>query len=301
MSTDAETERLHEAQRAERERQWEDEFLPQRHVYEPHKVGLPPLRAYLHEVWRRRQFAVELARTKLQAQHYGTVFGTAWLVLNPLMLGVVYFILVDILRRGEHPPGFFAQLLGGVFLYYLVSDAVRPASRSVVSGGRLILNTAFPRALLPLAAVITSIMRFWPTMIVYAIVHVASGLPINFNTLWALLVFVEVVIFTTGVSMFVAALQVYFRDFANFLPYLMRVWLYLSPILWHASEVPHGYKFLLYINPLGPMLTAWAESLNEGIMPGGRWLVLGAAWAVVWFIAGAGFFISRERDFAVRL
>jgi ABC-type polysaccharide/polyol phosphate export permease len=301
MSIDADTETSADAAQAAREREWAESFTPQHHVYEPHKVGLPPLRAYIHEVWRRRQFAVELARTRLQSQHYGTAFGMVWLVLNPLLLGVVYFVLVDILRSGQHPKGFFAQLLAGIFLYYLMSDAVRPAAKSVTSGGRLILNTAFPRTLLPLAAVITSVMRFWPTMVVYAIIHVASGLPINLNLLWAVVVFAEVVVFTTGVSMFFAALQVYFRDLANFLPYLMRIWLYMSPILWHASEVPHGYKWLLYVNPMGSMLTAWAESLNEAIMPGGRWLLLGAAWAVASFVVGAVFFISRERDFAVRL
>jgi teichoic acid transport system permease protein len=300
MSTETETASA-DAAKAARERQWEDEFLPQQHVYEPHKVGLPPLRAYLHEVWRRRAFAVELARTKLDAQHYGTVFGTAWLILNPLLLGCVYFILIDILRGGNHPPGSFARLLGAIFLFYLMGDAVRPASRSVTSGGKLILNSAFPRSLLPIASVLQSISRFWPTIVVYAIIHVASGLPINLNLLWAVLIFVEVVVFTTGVALTFAALQVYFRDFANFLPYLMRIWLYMSPILWVAAEVPHGYKFLLYVNPMGSMLTAWTESLNYGLMPGGRWLLLGAAWAVFSFVAGAAFFISRERDFAVRI
>jgi teichoic acid transport system permease protein len=280
---------------------WADAYTPEHHVYEPHKVGLPPLRTYIREVWRRREFALELARTKLRAQHFGTVFGMTWLVLNPLMLGVVYFILVDILRSGAHPPGFFAHLLAGIFAYYLVSDAVRPAARSVTSGGRLILNTAFPRTLLPIASVITSIMRFLPTLVVYAIVHVVSGRPIDFQLLWAIPIFVELVVFSTGVAMLVAALQVYFRDMAQFLPYLMRIWLYVSPILWYASEVPHGYKFLLYVNPLGGMLTAWSEALNQGITPGATWLLLGLGWAVVAFVGGGLFFISREREFAVRL
>lgn len=280
---------------------WVDAFTPELHVYEPHKVGLPPLSAYLHELWRRREFAFELARTKLAAQHYGTVFGMTWLVLNPLMLGVVYFILVDILRSGAHPPGFFGHLLAGIFAYYLVSDAVRPAARSVTAGGRLILNTAFPRTLLPIAAVITSIMRFLPTLIVYAIVHVVSGLPVNLNLLWAVPVLLELVVFATGVSMLVAALHVYFRDLANFLPYLMRIWLYVSPILWYASEVPHGYKLLLYANPLGGMLTAWSEALNQGVTPGATWLLLGLGWSLLALVGGGLFFISREREFAVRL
>lgn len=280
---------------------WADAFTPERNVYEPHKTSIPPLGPYLHELWRRREFAVEMSRMRLRSQHYGTMFGTAWLVLSPLMLGVVYFVLVDIIRSGSHPAGFFAHLLGGIFAYYLVSDAVRPAARSVVSGGRLILNTAFPRSLLPLSAVLVAIMRFLPTVPVYAILHVATGRPIDLELLWAIPIFVELVVFAAGVSLFVAALQVYFRDLKEFLPYLMRVWLYLSPVLWYADEVPHGYDFLLYVNPLGSMLTAWSQALNAGMTPDARWLLAGLAWALGALVAGGLFFVSREREFAVRL
>jgi teichoic acid transport system permease protein len=282
-------------------RQWENEFEPEVHVYEPHKVGLPPLHAYAHELWRRREFAFELARTKLAAQHYGTVFGMTWLILNPVMLGVVYFILVDILRRGSHPPGFFAHLLAGIFAYYLMADAVRPAAKSVTSGGRLILNTAFPRTLLPLAAVITSIMRFLPTLVIYAIVHVVSGLPVDAELLWAIPIFLQIVVLTVGLSMLVAALQVYFRDVANFLPYILRIGVYVSPILWVADQIPHGYDWLLYVNPMGSILAAWSDAINQGATPPLDWMLVGTGWALVTFVGGALFFVSREREFAVRL
>ncbi|MCW3006077.1 MAG: transporter permease [Solirubrobacterales bacterium] len=280
---------------------WADAYTPEHHVYEPHKVGLPPLGPYLSELWRRREFAVELARTKLQAQHFGTVFGMTWLVLNPLLLAGVYFILIDILRSGDRPPGAFAHLLGSIFAYYLVSDAIRMSSRSVTGGGKLILNTAFPRMLLPLSSVLVSIIRFLPTIAILAIVHIATGRPNGLNMLWAFPVALEMIAFATGASVLVAAAQVYFRDLNNFLPYMLRVWLYVSPVLWQASEVPHGYKWLLYVNPLGPMLTAWNEALNQAIRPGGTWLLLGAGYAIVALVIGGLFFISREREFAVRV
>src|SRR5215213_11120533 len=77
-----------------RPEQQENEFTATRHVYEPHVVGLPKIRPYVRKLWRRREFASELSRTKLRAQHYNTVLGQLWLVLNPLLLGIVYFILV---------------------------------------------------------------------------------------------------------------------------------------------------------------------------------------------------------------
>jgi ABC-type polysaccharide/polyol phosphate export permease len=282
-------------------RRQDDEFTGERHVYEPHRVGLPPLHVYLREVWRRRQFAYELSRTTLRSQHYQTVLGVLWLVLNPLLLGLVYFLLVDILRSGQKGGAFFAHLLGAIFAYHFFSQSMQQGVKSVVGGGKLILNTAFPRVLLPIAAVITGFMRFLPTMIVYAIVHVASGRPVGPELLWTIPVFGLLAVFTTGTVMLVAAAQVYFRDVRNFLPYMLRIWMYATPVLYTIHEIPAGFRALLYVNPLTPIIGAWSEALTRGVRPRLEYFELGAAWAVVALVVGSLFFVSREREFAVRL
>jgi teichoic acid transport system permease protein len=282
-------------------RRRDDEFNPQIHVYEPHVVGLPPLGPYVREVWRRREFAKELTLTNLRSAHFNTVFGQLWLVLNPIMLALVYLLLVDILRRGHHPHGYFAHLTAGIFIYYFVSGSIREATRSIVGGGKLILNTAFPRVLLPLSTVATAFVRFIPTMAIYLIIHAASGLPWNWEMLWAIPLIVAFALVAAGSCMFVAALQVYFRDFKNFMPYVLRIWLYASPVLWYASQLPAGWDFVLYVNPLGGLLAAWSDVLTQGVAPAPEYLLAGFGWGVGLFLAGALFFMSRERDFAVRL
>jgi teichoic acid transport system permease protein len=224
-----------------------------------------------------------------------------WLVLSPLMLGLVYFLLVSIIRGGERPEGFLAHLTGCIFAYYLFSDAVRPASRSVVGGGRLSNYSAIPRSLLPLAAVGTSFMRFLPTVPVLAVILIATGRPVDLDVLWAPVIVAEILLLTVGVSLFFAALQVYFRDLANFLPYVMRMWLYTSPILWLVDQVPEQHQWIVYLNPLAPMLAAWSDAVTAGVTPHPAWLLGGLAWGIVVLIGGGLFFVSRERDFAVRL
>jgi ABC-type polysaccharide/polyol phosphate export permease len=312
MSTETETTRKNGAVTALR-RTWvrrngstssltrEDEFTGQHHVYEPHAAGLPPLRSYVRELWRRREFALELSRTRLRAQHFNTTFGQLWLILNPLLLAGVYFVLVDIINPSRRGTAFFAHLMAGLFAYYFVSNSLREGVKSVVKGGGLILNTAFPRALLPLSSVITSFMRFVPTIIIYAPVHVIAGLPVGFQMLWILPLVALLTVLAAGLSMFVAAAQVYFRDLASFLPYILRVWLYICPVLYFASQVPERYKWLLDVNPLAPILTAWSDVLNAGHAPSAGSLALGTGWAVAIFVGGALFFTSREREFAVRL
>jgi teichoic acid transport system permease protein len=279
----------------------ENDFAEEHHVYEPHLVGLPPLVPYVREAWRRRGFAFELSRTKLRAQHYNTVFGQLWLVLNPLLLATVYFILVDILRGGSSREGFFAHLVAGIFAYHLVSDAVRQGTKSVVSGGRLILNSAFPRVLLPIGSVISAVKRFIPCVIIYIPLHLVSGLPVGVELLWVVPLFALLVVMATGLAMIVGALQVYFRDLKDFMPYLLRVWLFASPVLYFADEMPEKYQFLLYANPLGQLLSAWSDVINAGMAPTAEQLAVASAWAFGLLIVGFLFFVSREREFAVRL
>jgi ABC-type polysaccharide/polyol phosphate export permease len=268
----------------------------ERYVYEAHRVGLPPLRQYLRDAWRRRQFARELSRTQLRAQHFNTALGQLWLILNPLLLTLVYFVLVDILRRGTRGPDFFAHLMVGLFAFHFFSQAVQQGAKSVVSGGKLVLNTAFPRVLLPLSSVQTAFLRFLPTLPIYAVVHIATGLPINLQLLWAIPVFALLALFAAGMTMLLSAAQVYFRDISSFLPYIMRIWMYASPVLYYLHEVPSQFRWVVDINPLAPTLGAWSQALTEGRGPGIGLLAAGLAWGV-----GGLFFISREREFAVRL
>jgi teichoic acid transport system permease protein len=280
----------------------EDEFTGERHVFVPHTVGLPPLRSYVHELWRRREFAVELSRTQLREQHFNTMFGQLWLVLNPLLLAFVYFLLVDILRRSHsHDPQFFAHLMAGLFFFYFIHNSITVGVKSVTKGGRLILNSAFPRVLLPLSAVMTAFMRFLPTFVIYIPVHLATGLPIGLHLLWVLPIFALLILIACGLAMLVSAAQVYFRDLSSFLPYILRIWLYCSPVLYYADRVPDRYKIIIDLNPLGGLLTAWSEVLNRGHAPAATSLLLGLAWGVGLFVVAGLFFLSREREFAVRL
>jgi teichoic acid transport system permease protein len=286
---------------ASRPHRREDEFTGERHVFVPHATGLPPLGSYVREMWRRREFAFEMARTRLREQNFDTVFGQLWLVINPLLMALVYFLLVDILRGGGHrPEGFFAHLVAGLFVFQIIHNALTVGVRTVTKGGRLILNSAFPRALLPLSAVITSFLRFLPTMLIYIPIHFVSGLPVNLNTLWVIPVLALFLLLASGLAMLVSAGQVYFRDLSNFLPYMLRIWLYCSPILYFASEVPQKYKWLLDVNPIGGLLTAWSDALR-GHAPAAGALLPSLLWGVGIFVAAGLFFLSREREFAVRL
>lgn len=279
-----------------------DDYLGEFHVYEPHKAGLPPLKEYFKELWRRREFAIEMSRATLRAQNSDTVFGVLWNVLNPMLLAVVYYLLVVVLSGGATKgPDFFAHLLGGLFAFYFVSGCMAGGASSVTSAGKIIMNTAFPRILVVFSAVFIAFRKFLPTMLVYIPVALITKVGIPWTALLAILMFCLIVVFGTGMALLLATSQVYFRDTSSFLPYLTRIWLYVSPVLWYPEQVKEYLRGLEIFNPLFPLIGGWTDLLVKGeTLPWTTWAA-SAAWAFGTLIVGAIVFMSRERDFAVRL
>lgn len=281
----------------------DEEFTSSVHVYEPHRAGLPKLKPYIRTLWERRQFAAEMSRASIRAANTNTFFGQIWLVLNPLLLAGVYYVLVAILRGGsiEDPTGRFIHLCAGLFAFYYFSGAMQTGASSVVGGGKLLMNMSFPRLLLPLSAVRTAFFRFLPTLLVYFALHIGFGQPLHWETILAAVFLGMLTLFGAGMAMIFATLQVYFRDVASFLPYFVRIWLYLSPVLWFPEDAPGWAKSYMIFNPLYSMLGGWTDLLVRGQIPDTALWVGGAVWAVVAVIIGSLFFMSREREFAVRL
>ena len=242
-------------------------------VYEPFKAGLPKLGRYWKSLWSRRTFIKEYSKSELREQHFDSVFGQLWLVINPLLLSAVYFILIIIIG-GTTDSERYAHLTASLFLFYLVANSLTGGVKSVTAGQRLILNTAFPRIMLPISALVIAIFKFLPTLIVF----LALGLAIT-----------------------ISCINVYFRDIASFLPYLTRTLLYLSPILYTAADLKPSLRALEVVNPLFPILDSWSRAMVQGETPQFSSMLQGLAWATGIFFVGTYFFLSREREFAVRL
>jgi ABC-type polysaccharide/polyol phosphate export permease len=287
----------------------DEDFTSSVHVYEPHRAGLPRLRPYFRALWQRRQFAAELSRTGMRAANTNTAFGQLWLVINPLLLAVVYYLLVAIIGGGGGDSSErFVHLCAGLFFFYYFSGALQGGASSVVGGSSLLLNLPFPKLLLPLSAVRTAFFRFLPTLIVYIPIHVAFGHPLRWQMVLGLFFLVTLTLFAAGMAMVFGTLQVYFRDTASFLPYFVRIWLYLSPVLWYPEmgmerlENAFGdVGWLMYLNPLFSMIGGWTDLIVRGVVPGVMLWLSAALWATAALLLGGWFFLSREREFVVRL
>ena len=269
-------------------------------VYEPFRAGLPPMRAYMGSLWARRTFISEFSRSELREQNYGSLFGQLWLILNPLLLSGVYFLLINVIG-GKSDSARFAHLTASLFLFYLIANSLTGGVKAITSGQRLILNTSFPRIMLPISATVVALFRFVPTLVVFFGIHIILHLPYSWQMLWALPIILIAIVMSLGMAILISCINVYFRDISSMLPYLTRSLLYLSPILYEAAHMSVRIKKFEIANPIFYLLDSWSRVVVHAEAPSAKGLIHASVFAISIFSLGTYFFLSRERDFAVRL
>lgn len=261
---------------------------------------MPPLGKYFRSLLARKGFITEYAKSELRRQNFGSIFGQLWLIINPLLLSGVYFLLIVIIG-GDASSTRYGHLTAGLFVFYLITNSITSGTKSVTSGGRLILNSAFPRIMLPIASALVALIKFFPTLLVLFVFHFILDLPFTWEVLWAIPLIIIFFIFSIAAAILASLINVYFRDAQNLIPYLTRSLLYLSPVLYETSALKPSIAFIKNINPLYPMLDSWSRVMVHGQGPRLGDVLISLLWSVALLLLATYLFLSKEREFAVRI
>ena len=191
------------------------------------------------------------------------------------------------------------HLIWSVFFFQYTSKSLRQGAQSILGNKQMVLNTAFPRAVFPIVAVLVAFLDFLPTLFVYFIIHAALGFGFGLSFIYLPLLLVLLSMFNLGCALLYAPLTVFFRDTTALLPYLTQIWTYMTPVLYTVQEIPPNLLVYLRWNPLYPFWVA-LEQIFGGQAPGFGYLMAASAWAVLFLVGGATLFLIREREFAIR-
>jgi lipopolysaccharide transport system permease protein len=218
----------------------------------------------LRDLWAYRELLYFLTWRDIKVRYKQTALGMAWVVLQPLLLMLVFTMffgrLVELPSDGIPYPLFtYTALLP----WQLFSRALNEGSMSLIAHERVITKTYFPRILLPASAVLASLIDFGIAFLVLIgfilFYGVHPGLAI-----FTLPVFVLLVVMTAfGVSLWLAAFNVLYRDVRYVLPFLTQLWMFATPIIYPVSVVPDSWRLLYSLNPM------------VGVVEGFRWALLG--------------------------
>jgi teichoic acid transport system permease protein len=275
-------------------------------VYEPTVTGLPPMRSYLQGLWDRRVFMWHMARTDLKAQHYDTAGGAIWLVVDPLLMAATFYVVRIVLggQVAANQRAFvIANLIMGVTFFYFVRDIVQGGASSIVRNTQMVLNTAAPRAVYPCVAVIRAVAELAPALLVYLLFHQILGQPWGMSLLALPLIAVLLALFSFGIGLLMAPLVVFYRDTGTLLPYMLRIWMYVTPVMFTVIDIAKlspGIRTLFMLNPLYPYF-AMLEQIFSARWPSPGYLLVATAWAFGAMLVGGVSFLIRERAYAIRL
>ena len=272
-------------------------------VWKPFRAGFPNIRQYLHDAYSRREFVLELSRVDRENEHLDTFFGKLWSIISPLLSAAVYYLFIFVIQGEHQGPERFLHLVLGIFIFEFVSTAASRGAGSIVGAGGLINNTQFPRILLPITQALTSWRIFVPSLGIYAVFHLVLLQPITWAALQAIPALILVVIFSTGLSMFASAAQVYFRDTAALLPFILRLVMFASPVLYFPEQAKAilGGTFIALVNPIFCMVEIFSGSIVRGSTFDIWTWAIASAWALLTFVVGFVFLVTREGEFAARL
>lgn len=251
---------------------------------------------YLHQLWRRREFAWFLAMGNLRARNASTALGLLWWALNPLLLGLVYFFVFGVVFGGARGDDFLEYLLSGMFVFHFTQLSLLGGANGVLKNSSLIVNLKMPRLILPIANLIESVVGFLASIAVfYLLVIPLSGVTPGPMFAFFLVPFALHFVFNLGLAALAARLVVPFRDLINLIPYLTRVWLYLSPIIWPLSILDGHSKLraVVELNPMTHLLGLYRTALLGYPF---QWFDLwaSAAWAVGLGVLGVALFVKYE-------
>lgn len=220
--------------------------------------------------------------TEFKKTYFGTVLGYVWSLLRPLMLfGVLLFVFTRIFRVGSEVNNYPVLLLFNIVLFSFFQEASTGAVASVVNQEGIVRKTQFPRLVIPLAVVLTSLFNFGVNLIVVLIFILAFGVDPTWTWLCFPLVVALLLLFTTAVAMILSSLYVRFRDLGIIWGVLVTVLFYATPILYTLDlpQVQGTTRDLILLNPLTPLFEQARDWIIDPSAPGalaaaGDWLHL---------------------------
>lgn len=253
----------------------------------------------LGELWAYRELLFFLAWRDVSVRYKQTLLGALWAILQPLFTMIVFSLIF----------GQFAGLPSDDVPYPLLtytallpwqyfSSALTNASNSLVGSANLLTKVYFPRLVIPVAAVLPAGVDFLIAFLILLVLMLYYGVALTWRVAWLPVFMLLAVVTALGVSLWLAALNVKYRDVRHAVPFLVQGWLYASPVAYSSSVIPDQWRTLYGLNPMTGVIEGFRWALLDTSTAPGLITLLSAGIAVLLLVTGAFYFRRVEKTFA---
>ncbi len=255
---------------------------------------------YWRDLWRYRELFMFLAWRDIAVRYKQTVIGVAWSVIRPVLTMIVFTVIFGRLANLPSNGVPYALMVFSAMLpWQFFANALSESSGSLVINTNLISKVYFPRLAIPASAVAVSFVDFLISFVILLILMLLYQYPATWRMLKLPLFLMLATALALGSGLWMAALNVKYRDFRYIVPFIVQLGLYISPVGFSSNIVPEQWRFLYSLNPM------------VGVIDGFRWAILGGDFPIylpgflasiglvlVLLIGGLRYFRNTERGFA---
>jgi lipopolysaccharide transport system permease protein len=253
----------------------------------------------LTEFAKYRELLYFLAWRDIKIRYKQTSLGLLWAIIQPLLTMIVFTFLFGRLGRipsdgNPHSLFYLTALLPWIYF----SSTLTSSSNSLISNSNLLTKVYFPRVILPASAAISGLFDFSiGTALLAGLMAYYNVWPQSTIFLWPLCV-ILLLVFTLGVGMFLAALNVKYRDVKYAVPFAIQLGLFVTPVIYPISLIPERYRIWIALNPLAGLIEAFRASLLPSRATDWQLIGISAAITCLVFVGGFSYFIRTEKAFA---
>ncbi len=252
----------------------------------------------LAELWHYRELLWFLAARDIKLRYKQTVLGVAWAVIQPLLTMIVFSIFFG--RLGGMPSDSIPYplfALCALLPWQLFAYALTQSSNSVVNEQRLITKVYFPRLIVPISSVLSGLMDFGVAFLLLLVMMAWYGVTPGWAVVTVPLFVVLAVAAALAVGLWLAALNVQYRDFRYTIPFLTQFWMFASPVAYPSSLVPQAWRPLYGLNPMAGVIEGFRWALVNKADPSWGLLAVSAAAVLVLLAGGLFYFRRMEKTF----
>jgi len=267
-------------------------------IYIKPTTGLAALN--LRDLWIYRELVLFMIWRQLKVRYKQTLLGAAWAVIQPLMTMIVFnFIFGSVAKVPTDGIPYPIFSYTALLPWGLFTSALNQASRSLTANQNMVTKIYFPRLVLPISSVLAGVVDFAIAFVILIGLMIYYRVTPAWNVLWTLPFFLLLsIIAALGVSLWLSAINVQYRDVNYALPFLTQFWLFITPVAYSASVISDKWQLVYSLNPMA------------GVVNGFRWALLGAgtgpdfalwvsvAISLVILVSGLFYFRNMERTFA---
>ena len=253
----------------------------------------------LRELWEYRELLYFFAWRDIKVRYKQTVMGALWAIIQPFFTMVIFSLffgrLANVPSDGLPYPVFtFTALVPWTFF----ANALAQASNSLVSNANMIKKIYFPRLALPIATVLAGTIDFAVAFIVLLGIMLFYGLVPTVNIIWLPFFALLALVTSLGVSLWLAVMNVQFRDVRYTVPFITQAWLFMTPIAYPSSLLPEPWRTLYGLNPMAGVVEGFRWALLGTDTAPGKMIIVSSLVALILLIGGAFYFRRMEESFA---